>query len=357
MLPKLPVHAFTPKFAFVLILLIFPCSHAQDVPRLALSVKEEMPMAAGLVRYLATAPPVCDGAGNIYMQIAEPAPAEDLAQPVTKISADGQHLTTFSLNSAPGVSPKSSIDSFTVTPRGEVFVLAYIGDLPQFVTFHDDGQFDSTGKLDLEIFSARFAVFPTGEFLVRGIKASGPPGERRLAPFTGLFDRNGRFLKEVTLPDEIPFWSRAEFNDEREFRKQSRAANEAMWFSQAFSADDGNVYMVRPTKPLSVEVVSPNGEIVRRLTLKPPSPSFQAGCLKVAGGKIVVEYYLKIPGDPQNRVSDFTYSVFDAGSGDKLYDYYWPTEPGGIFACYTPTYFTFLKVGENGLSLVHSSAR
>jgi hypothetical protein len=345
------------SLAVVLSLASSLCLHAQDVPKLALSVKEKVPVAAGLVRYLATTPPICDGAGNIYIQVAEPAPAVNRAQPVTRISADGKHLTTFSLNSVPGISPQSSIDSYAVTPRGEVFVLAHDGRASEFIIFRDDGQFDSANKLDLYIYSAHFAVFPTGEFLVRGIEASGPSRERQRTPSTALLDRNGRFLKEVTLPDEIPFKSRAEFNDREEFRKQDRAAKEAVWFSQAFSADDGNVYLVRPARPLSVDVISPGGEIVRRLSLKPPDPSFQVGSLKVAGGKVVVEYFQKTPGDSQNRISNLTYSVFDAESGEKVYDYYWPTEPAGFFACYTPNYFTFLAVGEDGLSLIHAAPR
>ncbi|HTS70054.1 MAG TPA: hypothetical protein VMO17_13820, partial [Terriglobia bacterium] len=81
------------------------------------------------------------------------------------------------------------------------------------------------------------------------------------------------------------------------------------------------------------------------------------GSLKVAGGNIVVEYFQKIAGDPQNRISDFTYSVFAAESGEKLYDYYWPAEPSNFFACYTPNYFTFLNIEDDGLKIVHAAAR
>jgi len=357
MLSRQRYTCFLRTSAFSLLLLLSPSILSQEVPRLDLTVRDKLPVAAGLVRYLAGTPPVCDAAGNIYMQVVEPAPADNLARPVTKISPDGQHLTTFSLSSVPGVTPESSIDSFTVTPRGEVFILAYLGDFPQFVTFDDDGQFKSSSKLDLDIHSAHFAVFPTGEFLVRGIKVSKSPEGNSNAAFAGLFDRNGKFLKEVETPDEIPFKDRAEFINAAEFKKQYRAANEAMWRSQAFSADDGNIYLVRPTKPLSVDIISPAGEILRRLKLNPPDPSFQAGSVKAAGGKIVVEFIQKTPGDPQNRISDFIYSLFDAEKGEKLYDYHWPSEPGGFFACYEPNYFTFLNVGDNGLSLIHAVAR
>jgi len=329
--------------------------HAQDVPKLELTIREKITVeAAGLSPTLASSSPVCDGAGNIYLQ---PAPADNRAQPVTRISADGQHVTIFSLDSVPGLSAGSIIDSFAVTPRGEVFALAFDGETNQLITFRDDGQFDSARKIDREIDSSHFAVFPTGEFLLRGIEESASPVKTHEDAFTGLFDRNGKFLKEVAISDELPFKSRAEFTEREEFRKQDRAAREAVSSSQTISADDGNVYIVRPSKSLSVDVVSPGGEVVRRLTLKPPGLSFQAGSLKVAGGKFVVEYFQKAAGDPQNRISNIIYSILDAESGDRLYDYSWPAEAGGIFACYTPDSFTFLQAGERGLNILHAGPR
>ncbi len=205
--------------------------------------------------------------------------------------------------------------------------------------------------------AAVFAVFPTGEFLLRGAEMTGPPDKRRQEVFTGLFDRNGRFLKQLTLKAEVEFKERADFKDRADYIKASNATNATLAFSQAISADDGNVYLVRSPKPLTVDVVSPGGEVLRQLTLKPPSPSLEAGAVKVAGGKIVVEFFLKVHGDRQNRISDFSYSVFDAESGEKLFDNYWPAMPEGFFACYTPNYFTFLKIEENGLMLVHAAAR
>jgi hypothetical protein len=291
------------------------------------------------------------------MQVAQSAPADSLAEPVTKISADGQHVTMFSLNSVPGLAPKSSIVTFAVGLRGEVFFLAYNGKVPEFITFRDDGQFDSASTIDLDINSARFAVFPSGEFLVRGIKVSGPPGKKRQDPFTGILDRNGKLLKEITLQDDVQFKNRADFKDDADFRKEDRAAREVFWSGQAFSADDGNIYLVRPSKAALVDVLSPGGEVIRQLTLNPPDPSFKAGSVKVAGGMVVVEFVQKIPGDSQNRISQIIYSVFDAEKGEKVYDYEGPSGIIGIFACYTPNYFTFLEVDDNGLSLVHAAAR
>jgi hypothetical protein len=353
MSPKQRIVSFL-SIIVVYLSFISPLVQSQDVPRLALTVKEKLPVAAGFVRSMGMTRPVCDGTGNIYTQLA---PGRNPGGQVTRISADGQRLTRFSLDSVAGVAPDASIDNFAVTPRGEVFALGYSGDVPQLFIFRDDGQFDSARKFDLEISSSNFAVFSTGEFLARGTKTSGPPDKQRQEVFTGLFDRNGRFVKPITLEDEIEFKERADFKDRADYLNASRATNATLAFSQAISADDGNVYLVRSPKPLSVDVVSPGGEVLRQLTLKPPNPSFQAGDVKVAGGKIVVEFILKVPGDRQNRISDFSYSVFDAESGEKLLDNYWPAVPEGIFACYTPNYFTFLKVEENGLMLVHAAAR
>src|SRR5208337_4582176 len=141
MSPKQPASSFLSR-TVVFLLLLPPCIHAQDVPKLQLIIRERLPVtAAGLVRYLSSTPPECDSAGNIYMQVTPPFPADPLVQPVTKISADGQHVTIFSLNSVPGLAPKSSISTFTVSPRGQVCVLAHNGGAAEFIAFRDDGQF------------------------------------------------------------------------------------------------------------------------------------------------------------------------------------------------------------------------
>ena len=255
------------------------------------------------------------------------------------------------------MAPKSHIDTFAVSLRGEVFAFGHNGNIPEFITFRDDGQFDCASRIDPDVYSAQLAVFPTGEFLLRGIKVSGPPGKSRDDPFTGIFDRNGKLLKEIALQDDVQFKSRADFKDDAEYRKEYRAAKETFWTGQAFSADDGNIYLVRPSKAAVVDVLSPAGEVVRQLKLNPPDPSFKAGSVKVAGGRVVVEFLQKIPGDPQNRISQFIYSVFDTEKGEKLYDYEPPSGMGGFFACYTPNHFTFLDVDDKGLSLVHAAAR
>jgi hypothetical protein len=355
--PKRLTSFFLP-LAVVFPLLLSLFTHAEEVPKLSLIIKERLPVVAGeFLRYLASSPPECDNAGNVYLQAAQPAPADNRAETVTKIFADGRHVTMFSLNAVPGLAPKSSIDTFTVSPRGEVFVLAYNGEVPEFITFRNDGQFDSASTLDLDIYSARLAVFQSGEFLVRGIKVSGPPGKKRDDPFTGILDRNGKLLKEITLQDDVQFKDRDDFRNDADFRKEDRAAREVFWSGQAFSADDGDVYLVRPSKAALVDVLSPGGEVVRQLTLNPPDPSFTSGSVKVAGGMLVVEFFQKIPGDSQNRISHVINSIFETDKGEKLYDYERPNGTMGFFACYTPNSFTFLDVDDNGLSLVHAAAR
>ncbi|MFZ0960796.1 MAG: hypothetical protein WAO35_07800 [Terriglobia bacterium] len=357
MSPRQPARSYLSR-AVVFLLLLSSCVYAQDVPKLQLIIKQRLPVAAnGFVRLLATSQPQCDNAGNVYMRMAQPAPADPSVQPVTKISADGRHVTTFSLESVPGLAPKSFIDTFAFGLRGEVFAFAHNGDVPEFISFRDDGQFDSASRIDPDIYSAQLTVFSSGEFLLRGIESSGPSGKKRQDPFTGIFDRNGKLLKKITLQDDVQFKSRDDFKDAAEYRKELRAAMEVFWSGQAFSADDGNVYLVRPSKAALVDVLSPGGEVVRQLTLNPPDSSFKAGSVKVAGGMVVVEFLQKIPGDSQNRISQIIYSIFDTEKGEKLYDYEGPSEIIGIFACYTPNYFTFLSVDDNGLSLVHAATR
>ena len=119
-------------------------------------------------------------------------------------------------------------------------------------------------------------------------------------------------------------------------------------------ADDGNIYLARWTGKHPIIVISPAGEVVRKINLVPPREGWDAFHFFVAGGKIAMEFFQ--PG-AQESSSTVMYSLYDAESGERQGDYTLAPGISGKFACYTPNQFTFLTIQDDGLFIIHAVPR
>lgn len=319
---------------------------AQEVPKLSLKVKETIHVPAGLVRSIAViGSPQCDGKGNIYYRVAMPAPASPMSGPIVRISSDGRHIVTIGLESVPDSGGNTSVEAWTVGLRAEVHLLAHKGNELYLIHFDDEGKFESLTEVDAHFLISQVAVFPSGELLTSGQKLSeqseGSAGE----PFTAIFDRNGKFIKTLTLDGDVKPLKDARGGD----------VNPAVSLGDAFPADDGNIYLMRFAQKPSIFVISAAGEVVRKLTLVPPSEGLHGYHFAVAAEKIVMEFFK--PNNDERNSGTYLYSVYDAESGERQLDYETTPETNGIFTCYTPNQFTLLEVQDDGLHIVHAIPR
>jgi hypothetical protein len=322
---------------------------AQDVPRLQLNVKESLPVAGGPVRSIAAHKPQCDGEGNVFYKAIMSAPADPFSGPLVRISADGRQVVNYSADTVPDLrndkfNGNHSVDSWTPGLRGELHMLAYKDSELYILHFDDGGKFQSLTKVEARFLVSQLAVFPTGEFLAAGEKLPEKKGDLRGEPFTAIFDMNGKLIKPLS------------FTGDTKLKPDAKPGygNEAIQLGEVAPADDGNIYLMRAAEKPLIFVISPAGEVVRKLTLEPPGKEYHGGHFSVAGGKIVMEFF-KPNHDKQNSGTNL-FSLYDAETGERQLDYDPPPE-GGIFACYTPNQFTFVGVQKSGLSIVHAVTR
>jgi hypothetical protein len=330
-----------------LFLVVVVSLSAQEPPRLPLRLKETV--AVPQQRAVPISGPIkCDAKGNIYLRSYLPR-TNPLAAPVMKISTEGKRTAEFKIDSAPGFEG-ALVDDFAVDLRGKVYMLSIKGkDELDIVAFGPDGKYDSTIKLDLLFMPGQLAVFRSGEFLVSGEKIDEnrqPVGE----PFTALFSRNGRLVKELSLPEDV----KKEVDSSQEEKSDAASTpvkQESGEFARAISlghaapADDGNIYLMRATSTPLVYVISPAGTVLRRLTVEPPSRNSTPVAMKVAGGRLAVlfaQYY------PTADFQQHLLSLINAETGEAIAHYVSTPEIGGALACYTPDGLIFLAGTKTG---------
>lgn len=296
--------------------------------------------------------PRCDLDGDIYLRLPRMFGRSGIP-PLLRVSADGKNVTTFSFSALNDPALKgSSFPDFAVSLDGVVYALAQTpGNKTYVVQFDDQGQLFSTTRLipPFSFYAMRLAVFPSGDFPVTGVRP-GSEGEMTGQPFTAVFDASGNMVKQVRLPGDVtPGTSPVQGT-----AGLAASTGAAVVLGEAVPAEDGNVYLSRSGAQSVVYVISPAGEVLRRMALSPPQNELRPGPLKVSGGRLAVEFFSL--GDPNQNNLDLLkqthiYSIYDAATGERLLDYAESPKLRGAFACYTPSYFSFVG-GSGGRSYV-----
>lgn len=164
-------------------------------------------------------------------------------------------------------------------------------------------------------------------------------------PFTGLFKADGTLIKEIRLDDDAQLHQQAQAGDSRYTTPGLFGVNRAIDFSQTSAGEDGNIYLMRWTSPAIIYVISPSGEVIRRLSVAAGDDFATPMTMHVSGRRIAVlfmhperpETIVKIVDLEGNEISTFTASSKDA------------VRLGGALACYMSDQnrFTFLSTTKD----------
>jgi hypothetical protein len=301
--------------------------------------------------------PRCDLDGDIY--IHQPRHYGDTQPPgFLRVSADGKQTTVFSPSAVADPALKgSSFADFAVALNGVVYALIQTpGNETYVVEFKDNGQLYSSTRLVTPTFYAQhLAVFPSGEFLVTGVRA-GPEGQMAGEPFTAIFDASGQIIKQVVLPGDV----KPGATTVRDTGRLESSTGAAVGLGESVPSEDGNMYVARSLANPVVYVVSPGGDVLRKMVLPAPQKGLRPGSLKVSGGTLAVEFFSL--GDTNQTNLDLVkqthiYSVFDARTGEKLVDYGESPKLRGAFACYSPSYFSFVGEREGRSYILHATPK
>ena len=289
----------------------------------------------------------CDQNNNIYARLVR---ATAMKSPITKISADGKSVREFSAEGVPGLKNPATLD-FAIDRYGHLFMLVEGPDF-KILEFDQDGKHKDTITIDFKLIPQQLAVFGTGDFALFGTER--PLGSKRqasAAPYAGLFDRSGRFLRKIELVEkEDP-------DQQKALAKIGIGRTDQLSISVAESGADGNVYLARPTSSGPVYVVSPSG--VARKVVRPAGPKNAVlSSIKLLPSGRLAALFVPMEPDNQRQVDGISLVILDPSSGDVLSEYGLDNQTGIALACYDSSGFSFLRSGpENRLQIVRATSR
>lgn len=297
----------------------------------------------------------CDAAGNIYLRFYQP--ANPFEAPVERISADGESRQTFSLAQVPGFE-NASINDFTVGSDGTV-VLGLWGPKPgegTLVEFNSDGTVDSDSTIRLgDVAPFQIGLFASGAVLVAGTKEvkiyKNEPAMS--VPITEVLNPAGHVIKDVTLPDDV----KPPKPTDAAFKTATVKMPDEVALGDDDPGSDGNIYLMRHFGTPVVYVIGPDGSVVRTMHLSSPAKTASEGAImqySATGNRLAIPFMVEGPdGKSQSEVI----SVYDAESGERLFDYRVTAGIGAALACYAGNQFTFLgHTSQHQLMLQHASA-
>jgi hypothetical protein len=322
---------------------------APDLPR-PLEIKTRLKTALqGALMGL----PSCDEDGNIYVRpyvSQSKAARSSFESPVQRIKPDGNLGEVFKNSTLEG--EKLAATEIDLNAEGGVYQVGWTQDKDHDVyvtSFAKDGSVKARTKLETEFFQPHhLAVFKSGEFLLSGTK-----GKDQHTPYTAVFSPDGKLLEEVVEPEDKEIESKAKSGEKGYVLKESPNffGNIAVTLGGAVSGADGNVYLGRATSPALIYVVSPSGEVVRKLRIDAGRSGYVVGSIRPFKGGLAIAF-----GPPLGRITSTIIKIVTY-SGDPVAAYELtenPLTPHSL-ACYAEGSFTFVSTSRDNNVYVYTA--
>jgi len=277
----------------------------------------------------------CDARGNVYArQFQARSKGRESVQEITR---NGEVVRLFKVEDA-GLD--LSVGDFAIGPDNNVYMLGWSmehvhpGSRVYVARFREDGSLKSTTQLTSEeFFPSSLAVFKTGEFLVTGRQ-----GKADNTPFTGVFAASGKLIAKIYEPEDDDLRKRAEAGD---LHDGNLYGNTAVGLGRAVAGSDGNVYLMRRASLPLIYVISPKGNVVRKLWIDPASSAMLPDELQASKGRLAISFEAA-DGSRLIKVVDLT--------GNGLAEYPIDATVGtAALACYDPPVLTFMRADANDI--------
>jgi len=283
---------------------------------------------------------MCDSDGNIYTRVWAGDDSGTMRLPVQEITPQGELTRKFRVRDAS--EDTDLVKGVFVSAAGSVYQTARLANGVYVLEFAKDGSVKSTTKLEVDprlVDPWQLGVFKGGGYLLSGLT-----GEDHRTPYTAVFDANGKLVKKIYEPDDEEARRKADGGDAEYTR--SNAGNRFVGFGDVASASDGNVYLLRGASPALVYVISPVGDVVRKLRIDVGRPDFVARDIKTQAGRLAIGF-----NGPNNLVvvTDLEGKTIASYTVDR-HKPDWPS-----LACYDSKGFTFVTAyAEKGLYLLRA---
>jgi hypothetical protein len=291
----------------------------------------------------------CDPKGNIFVTVWNPAGEDPSDRPLLEFDNAGLLKAKFASSRKDlGLSRfEDHVEPLALLPEGELARVAWSRDSFYLAKYAADGKLQSRTKLDPPaIIPYQLAVFRSGEILVSGLEHN--HSVRSISSyksFTAIYDKNGRLLKRLSLPEDAEIEAAIEAGDSR-YAMALRSGNRAVSGGNAKLGEDGNVYLMRRTSPVTIYVISSSGALVRTLHIETPNSGELPFDMQLSGDRIALQFLMGCAGEG-GQCSGVNLRVADSMSGEKLASYddehFW-----GSLACFTasPERFTSLTTTD-----------
>jgi hypothetical protein len=316
-----------------------------------LVAKSRVPVGvAGDYPYGLAYPTACDEQGRFYVKLIQSNPG--MVGPLFRLSSKGLVEAQFDTSDA-------IINRYAVRPNGGVIMIHSDGHDKFIDYFAPDGSRESSVELErppTPFFPSQLAVFHSGEILVEGLQYQ--PGYKAS---TAIYDPTGRLVKQTVLDGDAEIERALEVGgakDTRARQQHTRAIDESV----AIAGDDGLVYLMRATSPLTVYAISAAGDVIRQIVVSPPtgmgSPNFG---IRVAKNRLAIQFRRSCGNTDSDSCRTYTYAIVDASTGNRLAAYEADKEVGGTMACYASDpdrLFTFTaSLDHHGLDIVEAGPK
>jgi hypothetical protein len=292
-------------------------------------------------------PTFCDEQGRSYVKRIKGGPG--MLGPLFRLSSKGVVEAEFDTSGA-------VINRYAPRPDGGVIMMRVDGGIKVIDTLAPDGTRESSVALErppIPFFPSQLAVFHSGEILLSGLQYD--PGYKAS---TAIYDPAGHVVKQLVLDGDAEIEGAIGAGDAKDRVQQQNA--KAVGQSAAITGDDGLVYLMRATSPVTVYAISAAGDVVRKIVVSSPTttglPNFG---IRVVKNRLAVQFSrsCKSTGD-FDSCRGSTYAVVDATTGQGLAAYEADKELAGPIACYAPDPDRFFIFSDwHGLDIVEAEPK
>lgn len=283
---------------------------------------------------------MCDAEGNIYARLLTATVSKErmgvFRLPIEEITPEGRLAKTFRIadSSAVDIAGKHIF----VSSDGIVYQMAITPQGIYAIEFANDGSVKREVKLEADLPSVQpwdLAVFKAGGYLL-----TGETGKGSHTPYTAVFDADGRLVRNVYEPEDEDARRKAESGDQ--VYSPSSRGNRFVSQGAVAGGSDGNVYLLRGTSPTLVYVISPKGEVVRKLHIDAGGTDFNPRGIESYAGQLAIGFNGPTP---LVRVTDL--------EGNSIANYTVSGQGHLDLACYGPQGLTFIasRAGERSYLL------
>jgi hypothetical protein len=286
------------------------------------------------------------------------------ASPLIKIWPDGKKSVRLSFQNGASELQKATDSAFTMTPSGEILVIATDKDKMFLVRFDSDGAYKSHSRFESQMWIEHIAAIGDGQtFLAVGFEKP-EEGKPPSIPFTAIFNANAQLVKTLKFPadydggktqkpksadkqsPDVPA-EKLTIQEEKPGGSEALEKMDRVILGSVRSSGDGKVYLLRHVTPALVYVLDSAGSVERTLKIAPPEPGLQPSEMQVAGGRVALEF--DQPGKDNGRVA---ITITDAGTGELLQTYSVDRGLGAAFASYSlDNRFSFVGAEKNNLAI------